>query len=71
MKEYLKKKKITQAEFATLLGVSQRLVAYWCAGEREPNATMMIKIAHTLGVTVERVVMWFAEDEANAKPASS
>lgn len=61
MKELLKSKKITQTEFAKMLGVSQRLVSYWCTKEREPDATMMTKIAHLLGISVEQIVLWFAK----------
>lgn len=63
MKELLKSKKMTQTIFAQRLGVSQRLVAYWCAKEREPSATMMSKIAQILGVSLEEIVMWFVKEK--------
>lgn len=63
MKELLKSKKISQDNFAKTLGVSQRLVSYWCTKEREPSATMMTKIAKILGVSVEQVVAYFVKDE--------
>lgn len=65
MKELLKSKKITQTELAKMLGVSQRLVSYWCTKEREPDATMMTKIAYILGVSVEQIVSWFVKNESD------
>lgn len=63
MKEFLKLKRITQTEFAKRLGVSQRLVSYWCTKEREPDVSMIIKISQTLSVPIEQIVLWFAKNE--------
>lgn len=63
MKELLKSKKITQTELAERLGVSQRLVSYWCTKGREPSATMMSKIAQILGVPIDQIVSWFVKSD--------
>lgn len=62
MKELLKSKKITQAVLAEKLGVSQRLVSYWCTKEREPSVTTMTKIADILSVSIEQIVSLFVKD---------
>lgn len=45
-----KEKKLTQAELAAILGVSQRMVAACEAGERRPSPPLAQKIGAELGM---------------------
>ncbi len=45
-----KEKKLTQAELAQILGVSQRMVAACEAGERRPSPGLAQKIGAELGI---------------------
>lgn len=45
-----KEKKLTQAELAQLLGVSQRMVAACEAGERRPSPALAQRISAELGL---------------------
>ena len=45
-----KEKKLTQAELAQILGVSQRMVAACEAGERRPSPGLAQKIDAELGI---------------------
>lgn len=59
MRELLKSKGITQMQFAEKIGVSQRLVSYWCNKERKPDIFTVLQIAEILGVTVDEVISCF------------
>lgn len=45
-----KEKKMTQAELAAVLGVSQRMIAACEAGERRPSVGLAQKIGAALGI---------------------
>lgn len=47
---------ITQAELAKMLGVSQSAISQWEAGKRYPKATLLPRIADTLGCTVDELL---------------
>lgn len=59
MMEARKGKKLTQAELARAIGVSQRSVAAYEAGERTPSTKTAKKAGEQLGVSWER----FYDDE--------
>jgi transcriptional regulator with XRE-family HTH domain len=44
LKDFLKEEKITQEQFAKVIGVSQATVSRWCDGFQKPNQKMMTKI---------------------------
>lgn len=45
-----KEKKMTQAELAAVLGVSQRMIAACEAGERRPSVDLAQRISQQLGI---------------------
>ncbi len=45
-----KEKKMTQAELAAVLGVSQRMIAACEAGERRPSVDLAQRIGQQLGI---------------------
>ena len=45
LREYLKKNKIRQAEFAAIIGVSHRGLKYYISGSYMPSREIMIEIA--------------------------
>jgi putative transcriptional regulator len=57
-----KKKKLTQAELAQILGISQRMVAACEAGERRPSVELAQRIGAALGFSWIR----FYEEGAEA-----
>ena len=46
-----KEKKLTQAELAAILGVSQRMIAACESGERRPSPGLAQKIGAELGIS--------------------
>jgi DNA-binding transcriptional regulator YiaG len=55
---YLRKKKISQTDFARTLGVEREAVARWIAGIRRPRpeiARKIVKITGPRGVTFEDI----------------
>ena len=46
-----KEKKLTQAELAQILGISQRMVAACEAGERRPSVELAQRIGAELGIS--------------------
>ncbi len=55
IKKHLADKKLTAAEFARSLGVSEAAVCRWLNGQRRPDYPNLKLIASALGVPVERL----------------
>ncbi len=53
LKQLRKEKKLSQAEFAEILGVSQSAVSAWEAGMCLPVATTVIRIVKFFDVTAD------------------
>lgn len=56
LKRHLKRKRMTQSEFATLIGVSQPTVTYWLNGSKTPTADKLVRIADLTGLTVDELL---------------
>ena len=59
MEELMKKANLTQVELAKRLGVSSRLVSYWCKKERKPNILILPNLSNILGVSVDEIIACF------------
>ncbi len=46
----------SQSSFAEAIGVSQSTVGNWESGTREPSLKLIIKIAHTLNVSIDELL---------------
>lgn len=53
IKEFRKKKKISQSDIAKIMKIKQNTVSQWETGKRNPNVIDAIKLANILGTTVE------------------
>lgn len=51
-----KKAGYTQQEYAKLLGISASAVGMYEQGRREPDQKLLLKMAETLGVSVDRLL---------------
>jgi len=61
---YLRKKRLTQQQFADMLGVAQSLVSDWTLGKRVPRPAMMSKIASVTNGRVKPQDFYVLEDAA-------
>lgn len=53
LRELRKGKALTQGKLGTLLGISQSAVGMYERGEREPDSTLLSRIADFFGVTID------------------
>lgn len=53
LRELRKTKKLTQAQFADAMGVSQSTVTFWENGKREPDLSTVVKLADFYDVTTD------------------
>jgi len=53
LRKYLKAKRMTQAEFARQIGVSQPTVWAWMNGAKTPTADKLVRIADIIGTSVD------------------
>ena len=53
IKELLKENNVTQNEFATAIGYSQRAVSKWINGQAEPTATAIMLCAQYFNVSTD------------------
>lgn len=58
IKEIRKHKKVSQKEFAKILGIPASTLANYENNHREPNADMIIKISKSLGVSPTDLFDW-------------
>lgn len=56
LKSLRKKSGYTQQEFASVLGISASAVGMYEQGRREPDQKLLLKMAQTLGVSVDRLL---------------
>jgi transcriptional regulator with XRE-family HTH domain len=56
LRTYLKDRAITQAEFASQLGVSQPTVSEWINGESFPTVTRLAEISRRTGISVDKLI---------------
>ena len=56
IRKYRKKKKMSQADLALLVGVSQSMVAKWENGINYPTVEVLIKLADLFGCTIDELV---------------
>lgn len=56
IKSLLKEKKITQKQFSVQLGLPERTIEIWIGRNTIPDAITSVKIAQSLGTTVEFLV---------------
>jgi transcriptional regulator with XRE-family HTH domain len=49
LRTYLKKKKLTQKQFADIIGVSEQSVRNWVSGFRKPSRHLMAILEETKG----------------------
>ena len=53
IKEFRKKKKLSQSDLANIMKVKQNTISQWETGERKPNVIQALKLAEILETTVE------------------
>ena len=53
IKEFRKKKELSQSDIAKIMEVKQNTVSQWETGERKPNVIQAIWLAEILETTVE------------------
>lgn len=63
----LKEKRLSQAELAEQIGVSQGLVSRWALGKNNPDIYQALALAKALKVSLD----WLADDEADFPPPES
>ncbi len=56
LKEILKKKKMTQKELSSILGISVQSTSSWAKNKSEPSLKMTLKICEILNVTLNELV---------------
>ncbi len=64
IKEYRKRKKITQEALAEVLGISPQSISKWECGEGYPDITLLPSIANYFGITIDELI---GNDELSAK----
>lgn len=55
IKEFRKKRNLSQSDISKMLGIKQNTFSQWETGERKPNVIQGIKLAEILGTTVENL----------------
>ena len=56
IEKFRREAKITQAELATLLGVTQSAISQWESGTTQPEVGKLIKMSEIFGCTVDELV---------------
>jgi len=56
LRDYVESKKLTQDEFARLLGKSQGQVSHWLNGTRKPSTPNIILIAEKTGISTTKLL---------------
>jgi transcriptional regulator with XRE-family HTH domain len=64
LKKYLEAAEMTQAEFATAVGVSQPTVSDWVNGEMSPSLGNLVALSEITGIGLDELVRDFARDVA-------
>lgn len=55
IKEFRKKRKLSQSDIAKIMEVKQNTVSQWETGERKPGVIQALRLAEILKTTVERL----------------
>lgn len=53
IKEFRKKKKMTQTDLASIMNVKQNTISQWENGERIPNVLQVLRMSEILETTAE------------------
>lgn len=53
LRQLMKKKGVTQAEMASLFGISRQSLSLYCNGKTQPNIETIVKMAEYFGVSVD------------------
>lgn len=69
IKQLREKRRLRQSDVAAALRISSQAVSKWERGENAPDITVLVALAHLLGVSVERVLVG-AEAEPGTFPAT-
>ena len=56
IREYRKKRRLSQEKLAEMVGVDRSNVAKWEAGVHKPRADMLLTLARVLGCTVDELL---------------
>lgn len=64
VKSLRKKLKLTQAELAEKVSITQSAVSMYEAETAAPNPVALVKLAKALNVTVEELVCWEGDSDA-------
>ena len=56
IREYRKKRRLSQEKLAEMVGVDRSNVAKWEAGVHKPRADMLLTLAGVLGCTVDELL---------------
>lgn len=56
LRQYLKKNRISQSEFARQVGVKQPSVWYWLHGTKTPSSENLVRIADATGLTIDELL---------------
>lgn len=56
IKEYRKKRALTQSQLAEILGVRQNTICQWEKGKREPSIKMCKNLASVFDVTLDELL---------------
>lgn len=56
IREYRKKKGLSQKDFSEKLGLSQNSMSQYETGTREPGVVTLVQIAEELGITVDELI---------------
>ena len=46
---------LSQEKFAEILGVSPRMISYYCSGQRKPTQRKLLRLIRVTGVNVEDI----------------
>ena len=46
---------LSQDKFAEILGVSPRMISYYCSGQRKPTQRKLLKLIKVAGINVEDI----------------
>lgn len=75
-RELRRKKRMSQKQFAELLGISQTNYGRYETGTRQPDAELLIKIADQFGVSIDYLIgrcdtPYYVRGESGLVPADS
>ncbi|MGG4344960.1 helix-turn-helix domain-containing protein [Paenibacillus lautus] len=68
--ELRKKKNMTQGDLAKVIGKSTSTIAMWEIGKRDPDSSMISKLADTFGVTADYLLGIKVETSIEETPSS-